>query len=185
MRFCNLLTALWLCAAVASGCASGHVIPDTLESQVDKQVTFDQLKQSPENYEGKLVVLGGQVLKATRLKDGTQLEILELPLRKDRPILERSQSQGRFLAIEREFLDPATLVEGVPVTIVGAVTGSTTQSLDQTEYRYPTLDIKYLKVWDEVPGSGYGRPYGPWWSIFGGVGTGGGTRGGIGMGIGF
>jgi outer membrane lipoprotein len=169
--------------AVVMGCATRErVIPEPLEAQVDRTVTFDQLRESPDSYRGRLVALGGEVLKAKRLKDGTQLEVLQLPLADWQPSSPRNESQGRFLAIQKEFLDPATLGNDTRVTIVGEVIGATTQHLDEMEYRYPTIEVKHLKVWEPRPA--YQRPAGPRWSVYGGGGTYGGY-GGVGVGIGF
>jgi outer membrane lipoprotein len=176
--------------ALLAGCASsGDVVPESLEPQVDKTVTFNQIMESPDSYRGKVVVLGGEVLKAKGLKSGAQLEVLELPLESSqRPTTKRTESRGRFLALNREFLDPATFPDGTPITIVGEVTGATTQRLDESEYRYPTLEIKHLHVW-ENRSYDEGETSRPWWSILGGVGFGGGGGGvgvgGVGVGTGF
>ena len=170
-------------AALATGCAAREqVVPESLQNQVDQSVTFEQLKESPESYRGRLVVLGGEVLKAKRLKDGTQLEVLQLPLEDGQPTAPRNESQGRFLAVQKDFLDPATIADETRVTVVGEVTGTTTQHLDEMEYRYPTVEVKHLKVWEASPV--YQRPARPRWGIYGGAGTGGGY-GGVGVGIGF
>ena len=59
------------------------------------------------------------------MKGGTQLEVLQLPLEDDQgPVTERTASKGRFLAWQKEFLDPATIADGTRVTIVGEVTGA-------------------------------------------------------------
>ncbi|HJU06738.1 MAG TPA: Slp family lipoprotein [Nitrospiraceae bacterium] len=188
MRQIGSLCALLICIVSLSGCASERVIPQDLEQQLDHSVTFAELKESPTTYNGRLVVLGGEVLGAKRLKEGTQLEILQLPLdRAQRPDHERAESQGRFLALEPDFLDPATLTEGTPVTIVGEVTGTTTRRLDETEYNYPTVQVKHLKVWERQPAYAGPAP-GPRFGIFGGTGIGFGGRrsgGGVGVGIGF
>jgi len=159
-----------------AACQQNKVVPPSMESQVDKQLAFAQLKESPDSNRGHLVVLGGTVLSAKRLKDGTRIEILQLPLDAyQAPGWERTASEGRFLAIQREFLDPATLPAGTRVTVVGEVLGATTLPLDETEYVYPTVEIKHLKVWPHMdtrryyspppsmwsPYYGYG-PYGPW-----------------------
>ncbi len=156
-----------------------------MEGQIDT-VSFTELRQSPDSHRGRVVVLGGEVLSAKRLKDATRIEVLELPLSSGQdPVFERSASEGRFLAFQREFLDPATVPAGTRVTIVGEVTGTSTQPLDETEYTYPTIDIKTLKVWPKADyygrryypppysrpywGYGYapwrwsGYPYGPYW----------------------
>lgn len=165
------MLSVWL----LPGCAASTVVPPQLQEQVDRQLTFSQLKESPESYRGRLVVLGGEVLSAKRLKNGTRIEILQLPLGNSlAPGTDRTASEGRFLAVQRDFLDPATIPPGTPVTVTGEVTGSTVLPLDETEYTYPTLEIKHLKVWPKTdgtlsrPGPYYGSPYywgpyrGPW-----------------------
>ena len=170
---------------MAAGCATS-VIPEALEPQIDNAVTFNQIVESPDSYRGKVVVLGGEILKAKALKGGTQLEVLQLPLDSDQePVTDRMESRGRFLAVQREFLDPATIAEGTRVTVVGEVTGSTVDKMDEADYRFPTLDVKYLHRWDAKRAEERSAP-GPWWNVFGGVGFGGGgSRSGGGISIGF
>lgn len=171
---------------VTAGCASTRVIPESLEPQVEKTVSFDQIVASPDSYRGKVVLLGGEVLKAKATEGGTQLEVLQLPLDdEEEPGVDRLQSKGRFLAMHKEFLDPATIVEGTRVTIVGEVTGASVKKMDEADYRFPTLDVKHLHRWDRRR-EDHPRASGPWWGVFGGVGFGGGgSRSGGGISIGF
>ena len=84
--------------AVAAGCATS-VIPESLEPQVDKAVTFSQVLEAPDSYRGKVVVWAGEVLKAKAMKGGTQLEVLQLPLDDEQgPVTDRMESKGRSLA---------------------------------------------------------------------------------------
>jgi outer membrane lipoprotein len=179
------LFSVWLVASLLlAGCSSQRIVPEAMEPLVDRTVSFRDVLASPESYKGRVLVLGGEVLKAKRLKDGTQIEFLQLPLEDgEEPILDRQQSQGRFLALQQEFLDPATVGEGTRMTIVGEVFGAKTDRLDDVEYRYPTLIVKHLHVW---PVQSYGQRQ-PGFSIgvFGGSGIGGGSRGGGGFGLGF
>ena len=187
MRRLPVFILLIICILPLSGCASSDVIPESLELQIDKNLTFDQVIASPDSYRGRTFVVGGEVLKSKRLKEGTQIEVLQLPLDDDqRPASQRTESQGRLLALDPQFTDPATLPDGTPVTMVAEVTGVTTDRLDEAEYRYPTMEIKHLYVWKDDPQS-YPRR-GPSVGFFGGVGFGGGMRrsgGGIGIGTGF
>jgi outer membrane lipoprotein len=141
-----------LVALLLQACSTSTVVPPKLQDLVDRSITFQALFQNPSLYQGKWVVLGGDVLSAKRLEDRTRLEILQLPLNEsDEPQPSRTLSQGRFLAYQREgFLDPATLPRGTRVTIVGVVTGSETSSLDEMKYRYPTVEIHHLTVWSTV-----------------------------------
>lgn len=140
---------MWLIIVTGlPACASNHIIPASLESQLDRGLTFSQLKESPSSYKGRLVVLGGETLAAKRLKEGTRVEVLQLPLDHSlEPGMDRTASQGRFLVLQREFLDPATIPPGTRITVVGEVIGELTLPLDETEYLYPLLEIKRIKVW--------------------------------------
>src|SRR6266487_2406796 len=96
-----------------SGCVSSELVPTEMESQISREVSFESIKNEPVKFKGRVVVLGGKVLSAKRLKDSTQIEVLQLPLdRADGPILTLAQSQGRFLAYQEAFLDPATVPAG-------------------------------------------------------------------------
>ena len=58
-------------ACVMASCSSSRLgIPETLEPQIDKNVTFAEVLASPDSYKGRLIIVGAQLLKAKRLKDG-------------------------------------------------------------------------------------------------------------------
>ncbi|MBU6481706.1 MAG: Slp family lipoprotein [Nitrospirae bacterium] len=161
-----------------AGCASTHDAGDGSDAQTQAQaqtLTFLQVKAAPDSFKAQSVFFGGIVLTARRLKEGTRIEILQLPLdRSLRPGYDLTQSQGRFIALRREFLDPATLPQGTSVTVTGEVTGSITLPLDETDYTYPVIEIKRLQVWarsEDVaprirPYMGPGPYWGPYWSPF-------------------
>ncbi|MBA2485495.1 MAG: Slp family lipoprotein [Nitrospira sp.] len=156
-------------AAVLAACASSS---EPLEDAHGGSQTppFTQIKATPDSFKGQTLVLGGQVLAARRMKEGTRIEVLQLPLNdSQQPTLDLMQSQGRFVAIQREFLDPATLPHGTFVTITGDVTGSMTLPLDETDYSYPVIDVKNLRTWtpsQQDSNHWRGRPY-PYYSPFG------------------
>ncbi len=174
---------LFCLAAFCTGCSTSYkaTLSPALAEHIEPSLTFPQIKESPDSFKGKLVILGGQVLAAKRLKETTQLTILQLPLIDDRePTTELTQSQGRFIAEQQEFLDPATVPSGTRITLVGELSGSVTQSLDETVYTYPTLIMKHFKVWPahhsdyERYGPYYPYPYGypypyayPYWRPYG------------------
>ena len=182
--------AIVMVLVVLGGCASGPaVIPEELESQIDTSISFPDLLAASSTYSGRTVLLGGEILSAKRISGGTQLEILQLPISNDDPPAEgRSASQGRFLAIDRQVTDPATLPAGTRVTVIGYVTGNAVQPLDDSEYRYPPIEVRHLHAWapdtylrrrNSSSRVGVGTGFG-----FGG-GRRGGSFGGIGIGTGF
>lgn len=151
-----------------AGCAGVPVIPPELKDKVDWNVSFLQVKTSPLAYKGRMIVVGGMILTVKPLKqDGTRIEILQLPVDGDHePTGRLTDSEGRFLAFDQAFIDPATIPTGTRVTVVGEVTGSTTLQVDDVDYTYPTLEVKSLTVWTPQAPPLWWRPYpyyGPYW----------------------
>ena len=175
MTMSDRLLARTLLSTVAllvtlTGCASTQEAGDGSDAQT-QALTFLQVKAAPDSLKGQAVVFGGVVLTARRLKDGTRIEILQLPLdRSTRPGYDLTQSQGRFIAIQRAFLDPATLPPGTRFTVTGEISGAITLPLDETDYTYPVIDIKQLHVWprseDVAPCSRLCMGPGPYWSPY-------------------
>lgn len=170
---------------LVAGCSKPYhtTLPQNLRTQINHTLSFPQIKALPDDYKEEVVLLGGQVLSAKRLHDSTELVILQLPLLSDdEPATELTLSQGRFIAYQTEFLDPATVPPGTRLTIIGTLSGSLMQGLDETDYTYPTLIVKHLKAWPRyLDNSGryhrgypyygpypYAYPfYGPWGRYYG------------------
>jgi len=144
-----LLIGLTILMLVA-GCTQPYrtTLPPDLRNQINPTLSFSQIQAFPHDHKEQVVLLGGKVLSAKRLPDSTELVILQLPLlSNDEPTTELTHSQGRFIAYQTEFLDPATIPPGTRLTILGKLSGSITQSLDEADYTYPTLIVNHLKVW--------------------------------------
>jgi outer membrane lipoprotein len=144
----HLLLAAAAALLLLPACHKQSVIPENIEAQVDWQLPFDYLLKNAPFYQERLVCFGGEVLSGRRTENETRIEILHLPLDSDRePRPARSLSEGRFLAYQKIFLDPATLPKGTRVTVVGTVRGFETAPLDDAHYTFPVLDIRHLVVW--------------------------------------
>jgi outer membrane lipoprotein len=166
-------------------------VPPGIRQDIDWKVSFPELLASPAQYQGHMVVLGGIVLDSKRTNEGTELEMLQLPLTGGvTPADQRGASQGRFLAIESAGLDPAAIDKGTHLTVVGTVEGEKRKPLDETDYTYPVVRVKSLVNWTKAErpryyGAGpyydapyygyYGYPgmypgmygaYSPWWGPF-------------------
>ena len=179
-------------------------VPLGLEQEIDTSIRFADLKRAPGEYTGRTVMIGGSVIRAKRTDTGTELEILQLPTEKEGTLTEeRLRSEGRFLAVQGQFLDPASLPQGTPITVIGTVKGETTRALDESDYTYPILEVKHIIDWNSIatqrrrdrspyygayfPPYGYSgfSPYGGYWGRpfggFGGYGGYGGYYGGGGF----
>jgi outer membrane lipoprotein len=143
------------------------VIPDHLESQLAPDLTYETVRADPNNHQGKLVAWGGELLAATRTKEGTRMEILQLPLTDDlHPTEERVRSKGRFIAFDKEgtITDPAAVEPGTLLTIIGMIGPEQQEELQGVDYRYPRLDVLDMTVWERKIGRGWLR-YGPFGNL--------------------
>ena len=126
-------------------------IPLGLEQEIDAGVSFADLKRAPSEYIGRTVMVGGTVIRAKRTEAETEVEVLQLPNEKDGPLSDdRLRSEGRFLAVREQFLDPASLPQGTPITVIGTVKGETTRPLDESDYTYPVLEVKHIIDWNSI-----------------------------------
>ena len=140
------------------GCAS--VISPQVRSEAAPYLTLREVLVSPERYQGKVVIWSGTLLEARNTPEGTLLKVLQ----RDADYLGRPKltddSQGRFLAFERRYLDPAIYAQGRAVTVAGEIVGKQAQPQGDIEYTYPLLEVKELYLWPErSPDVYYGYPY--------------------------
>ena len=78
-----------------------HLVSAELLSQVDDTVSFSELRADPQQYVGRTVMLSGVALQSRRVKDGTEIEILQVPTERGMsPSDRKSRSEGRFLAVQ-------------------------------------------------------------------------------------
>src|SRR5437870_10457167 len=82
------LALIGVCCLLVSGCASSrqntfpleYQLPPDLQRQVEQRVSFANVKADPAAYNGRIVLLGGEVLKANRMVDRTRLELIHLAI---------------------------------------------------------------------------------------------------------
>jgi outer membrane lipoprotein len=171
-RFSRLLVFFLLIAL--PGCAS--VISQNLRDESDPALTFRQVSQNPDAYTGKMVIWGGEIIETTNQSDGkTLIELFQRPLGvRDEP-RETLPSEGRFLVLAGDYLDPYEFRRGRKITVAGEILGHRTKPIGQMEYRYPLLSSKQIYLWPvyyySYPMYPYGyynpgwyyRPWYPWW----------------------
>jgi outer membrane lipoprotein len=160
-------------AVLLAGCASG--LSEQARSQVTYAGDYGRLQRQPEAYRGKVVLFGGRVLNTQAVAGGTEIEVLQLPLNSSDQPRDDGTSQGRFLVVATEFMDPAVYQASVLVTVVGEVIGQETRAVGSYPYTYPKLRPIEVKTWEpgQAPRTGFSF----------GVGGGGG-RTGVGVGVG-
>ncbi len=138
---------LLVLAAAFSISSCAPVISSEVRNLADDNLTFQQIIQNPEAYRGKVVIIGGRILRAYVEEGTTWLEVLQQPLGwQDRP--ESSDvSYGRFLVYFSEYRDPEVFKKNDRVTVAGEVRDARAGRIDSIEYRYPVIVPRELHTW--------------------------------------
>jgi outer membrane lipoprotein len=135
-------------------------ISGDLRREANRNLNFTQVADDPAAYVGNTVIWGGIIQKVRSTSDGTEIQIVQSPLKLDEsPDLEATG--GEFIAISGEVLDLNILKRGEKITVGGDIVGERIEDTKAVKFRYPVLLIKefYLwgrgkKWWEPRPSSG-------------------------------
>lgn len=150
-------------ALVLSACSP--VLTREVMNQGMRDVSFNQLRQAPDMYKGKLFILGGLIVETRLLEKGSQIEALGVPVDSLGYIRESGRGQGRFLALyprSKGLLDPMVYRKGREVTLAGEFVEEHQGKIDEMEYVYPLFEIREIYLWEERKdyyGPNYYYPY--------------------------
>ena len=118
-----------------------------VRDQVDESMTFEQLLFDPERYRGRIILLGGEIIRARNTNEEGILEVLQRPLARDERPMRNQMSHGRFLVVQEKFLDPVVYKPGLSITVVGEVMEKRLRPLDEIEYGYPVVQAREMVLW--------------------------------------
>lgn len=127
------------------GCAT---LPKPLQEHESlKNVPFSVVKNNPQKYYDKPLLWGGKITNCSNSEEGTLFEILHLPLENDGHPSETDNSEGRFLAKSKNFLDCAVYAKGRYLTVIGRFKGLKEGKIDQMPYSFPLLETEATYLW--------------------------------------
>jgi outer membrane lipoprotein len=154
--------------------ASAAVISQHLRDEAGIPVLFEDLLDFPQEYRGRVVILGGYILEAQNESGGSVLTIIQTPLDWREKPKSRDLSRGRFFVTTGRFLDPEVYVKGRRLTVGGRVVGVREQTVGGATYRFPNIAAQEIHLWPKKtyavgpyypfydPWYPWGYPY-PWW----------------------
>ena len=143
---------------VLSACSP--VLTREVMNQGMRDVSFNQLRQAPDVYKGKLFILGGLIAETRFSEKGSQIEALSVPVNSLGYLRESERTQGRFLAVypkSKGLLDPMVYKRGREVTMAGEFLEARKGKIDEMEYVYPVFEIREIYLWEDR--KDYDRPY--------------------------
>jgi outer membrane lipoprotein len=118
-----------------------------------RDVPMDQLREAPDNYKGRLFILGGIIVNSRFTEIGTQIEALYVPVDSSGYLEEGRQTRGgRFLAVSpksKRLLDPVVYKKGKEITLAGEFLETRKGKIDDMEYDYPVFEIRQIYLWQE------------------------------------
>ncbi len=143
-----------------------------------REVSFQLLREYPDQSQGKLFILGGIIVRTKLTASGSQIEAIQVPVDSSGYFKEQGRSEGRFMAVlpkDKAMLDPEVYYRGRRITLAGEFVELRKGTIDETEYVYPVFRIKQIYLWPEERPYYYYDPWfypyyywepydwGPWW----------------------
>ena len=155
------LTHGLFCLVAVTGCSIPALPVNFLDQQVETTLTFEELSKSPTAVEGRRILLGGEVLSIQEAENGMMLEMIELPLNVSHaPVMDRTQSRGRFLLLDPDPMDKDQMSVGSRLTVIGTVKGVVPQKNKEEDAAYPLLATERIATWPSWPSSSIFSPLG-------------------------
>jgi outer membrane lipoprotein len=150
---CELKTAMFMTMLLFT--ASCSVISSQVRKEAEPPVEFKTLMKETNSYVGKTVILGGYILQTEKLADKMNILALQAPLGFRYEPKSKDKSQGRFIVLHKDFLDPAVYKKWRKITVAGTVVGLTSANDERCPNKCLNIESRELHLW---PGYYYHRP---------------------------
>ena len=144
------LIAIGVASLFLVSCAP--VLSKELMREGQRNVSFAELRANPDAYKSKLYILGGLIVETRFTEQGSQIEVLAVPVDSYGYLKEHERSNGRFLAVypkSKALLDPVVYKEGREVTLAGEFREIRKGKIDDMEYDYPVFEIRQIYLFEE------------------------------------
>ncbi len=147
----NFLCIGLLCAVFSVLSACSPVLNRDLMSQGQRGAPFIQLISAPDAYKGRLFILGGLIVETRLIEQGSQIEVLAVPVDSLGYLSSADRSSGRFLAVfprSQGLLDPVVYKRGREITLAGEFVEARKGKIDDMEYVFPVFEIREIYLWE-------------------------------------
>ena len=151
-----------ICLLSLTATVSCTVISDQVRSEAESPVPFRKLIEDADQYNGRMVILGGYILETKNLASETILKVLQVPFRVGEDPDSRDLSQGRFIVYYKGFLDPEVYGKNRAITVAGRVMGSAVEKIGEERIQYLKIENREIYLWpeyDNLPSYYHRRPY--------------------------
>jgi outer membrane lipoprotein len=141
----NALGAMFGLLLFLQGCS--YAISPELVARTDKTLSFEKLRDDPDSFKGKTVILGGTVVRLAASPTGAVIELVQKPLDYWGKPRRTNESGGRFLVRSPRPLSPLIYGPGRELTVAAEVEGLG-KAIENDAAYYPLLLARELKLWE-------------------------------------
>ena len=130
-------------------CAPAAIFPPEVLEKVDRTVTFEQVVNHPDEYQGRVVELGGQILGSMVKGEEVQVLVRVLPIQ-TKPVygpVDRGGERGMFIIRYTGKVGEQDLQRGNMVIVIGPVLGGVVTSLTGVPVSRPTVSAECFHIW--------------------------------------
>ena len=152
---------LLLASLLLAGCTTQ--IPQNIRQAPPNNPTIADVRNSVIKNQIWLVRWGGKILETENLENETRVTVLASPLSRSGEPEITDDSEGRFIAIVPEFLDPKVYAAGRYLTVSGTVLRFEDRKVGEFSYRYPVVQADSYYLWPEEIMAPYDYPYPGWY----------------------
>jgi outer membrane lipoprotein len=155
--FCATVLGLALVLTL-SGCHP--TISKSVTKQAERNLSFAEIRENPDQHLGKVVVLGGTVIRTETRQDETVMEVQEKRLGGTmEPRDGDDKTGGRFLVVFPGPLDPAEYTKGRRITVGGQIEGKERMTSGEQDEAYPVIRAMDSRLWDTCGDGLYAYSY--------------------------
>jgi len=158
----NPKIALLISLALLLPLFSCSVISPEMRKEAMSGIPLPVLIEKAQEWQGRVVIVGGIVLEARNDKGTGTLVVLQTPLSFREEPLSRDDSQGRIIVRAKGYVDPEVYSKGRRVTLAGMILGRVGTEEQGCLTTCLELESKELHLWPEyryVPEPYYYSPY--------------------------
>jgi outer membrane lipoprotein len=164
------ITVILAFAASLALAACAPILDRKYMDEGSREVSFAALREHPDQYEGKLFIMGGVIVRTRFTDEGSLIEAMHVPVDRYGEFESAGRSEGRYLAVmpkEERMLDPVIYRKGRRITLAGEFIGTRSGRIEEMEYAYPVFRIRQIVLWPHQ--KQYDRPlfwYDPWFTPY-------------------
>lgn len=147
MRLKNFVRySVFLIPAVMLSACSSKIPPDIRQS-LEGAPGVAEVHEQPNLYRSQKIRWGGVILQTENKAKVSSITIVAFPLgRRGNPQLS-DQSEGRFIAVINEFVEPLVYGRDREITVTGTLVGTQTAKVGEFSYQYPVVDVENYYLW--------------------------------------